>query len=412
MREFVAFEEARRLVLEAASVHRPAERVPLSAALGRTLAEAVVSGGDLPAFDNSAMDGFAVRAADLDPLPATLRVAESLPAGVSPRQPVGPGTCSEIMTGAPLPMGADAVVPVEWTERVSEEAVRIVKAVSEGKHVRRAGEDVRHGEHLFEPGQPVTPPVVTLCALVGIVELKVHAVPRVAVIATGDELVEASGEPSLGQVRNANGPGLAAQVCAAGAEPVLTLHAPDERVALHAALDRAREADAVVLSGGVSVGRHDYVRPTLHEAGAELLFRGVRQRPGKPFAFGLLGGRPVFALPGNPTAAAVCFEAFVRPALARMAGRPQVGCLPAVLDEPVAKREGLHYLVRGCACVDPSGCLHACPSGPQTTGLYASFSRAACLIHLAEGAGDLPAGARVQIEMLPWATLDACSPES
>lgn len=402
---FIAFEAARRIVLETVRP-LPAERVPPEAALGRALAEPVVSGDDLPGFDNAAMDGFAVRAAGLDAIPAALRVVESLPAGRAPTQPLREGTCAEIMTGAPLPPGADAVVPVEWTERVDAATVRVLQVVPAGKHVRRAGEDVRRGERLFEAGQVVTPPTVTLCVLVGVAEVAVRAVPRVAVIATGNELVAAGRALQPGQVRNANGPGLAAQVRLAGAEPVLILHAPDDPAALREVLDQTREADVVVLSGGVSVGRHDHVRPVLHEAGAEVRFRGVRQRPGKPFTFAVLGGRPVFALPGNPTAAAVCFEAYVRPALAQMVGRAPAARFPARLEEPLPKRTGYHYLARARARVAPDGSLHARLGGPQATGRYAPFARANALLHLPEDAGDQPAGARVEIELLPWASLD------
>lgn len=411
MSDLLSFEDARRLVLASVSAG-PTERVPLAEALGRTLARAVESGEDQPAFDNSAMDGFAVRAGDLAEVPVALRVAESVAAGGVPGQPIGSGVCAEIMTGAPLPAGANAVVPVEWTERVDEATVRVLQAVPEGRHVRRAGEDVRHGDRLFEAGQPATPPVVTMCALVGVVEVAVYAVPRVAVIATGDELVEAGAERRAGQVRNANGPGLAAQVRSAGGEPAWTLHAADTPAALRAALDQTGTADVVVLAGGVSAGRHDHVRPVLRGAGADLLVHGVRQRPGKPFTFALLDGRPVFGLPGNPTSAAVCFEAYVRPALARMTGRPARGRLPAVLDEPVAKKEGFHHLLRGHVWVDPEGRLRARPVGQQASGFFVPFSRATGLIHIREDAGDLPAGARVEVEVLPWASLSALPPPS
>ena len=408
MSDLLAFDDARRLVLASVSAG-PSERAAPAAALGRTLARHVESGADLPAFDNSAMDGFAVRATDVAEAPVSLRVVESVAAGGVPGRPVESGACAEIMTGAPLPAGADAVVPVEWTERVEEGTVRILQAVPEGRHVRLTGEDVRRGDRLFEAGQPVTPPVVAMCALVGLVEVAVHAVPRVAVVATGDELVEAGADRQPGQVFNANGPGLAAQVRSAGGEPAWVLRADDTPAALRVSLEQVREADVVVFAGGVSAGRHDHVRPVLHAAGAELLVHGVRQRPGKPFTYARLGGRPVFGLPGNPTSAAVCFEAYVRPVLARLAGRPASPRLPAVLDERVSTKEGFHHLVRGHVWAGPDGQLRARPLGPQASGFFVPVSRATGLIHLPEDAGDLPAGSRVEVDVLPWAALSASS---
>ncbi len=404
MREFISVEEARALVLDEVTA-QPVERVPLAQAYGRTLAEPVVSRENIPPFDNAAMDGFAVRSADLTTLPASLRVVEDVRAGGMPSHSVAPGTCARIMTGAPVPEGADTVVPVEWTE-AGEDAgtVRILRVPPAGGHVRRAGEDVRAGETVLGAGAVVTPPVVGLLATLGYAEVAVRVPPRVAVVATGDELVPPEATPGPGQIRNANGPALAAQARAAGAEVLPPLHARDTLEDIRGAVERALEADVLVFSGGVSVGDYDFVKQVLDEMGLTLRFWKVRQRPGKPLAFGLLGGKPVFGLPGNPVSSAVCFEQYVRPALAKMLGRVEVlrPRLRAVLAAPAKKVAGLHYFARGVAATDADGCLTVRLSGPQGSHVYTSVVRANCLVHLPEALQDPEAGTLVDVEWLNW----------
>lgn len=403
MREFIAFEDARRLVLEAVP-RQPVTRVPLADALGLTLAEPVRSRDDIPPFANSAMDGYAVRTADLARLPATLRITEDLPAGTFPRRAVAAGTCARIMTGAPFPAGADAVAPVEWTTPGPDGTVQINRAPEPGQHVRPAGQDVARGEAVFAAGEVVTPPVVGMLATLGYGEVAVRVPPRVAVVATGDELVEAGETPGPGQIRDSNGPAVRAQVRTAGAVPLPPLRARDHLESIRAVVARALEADVLVFSGGVSVGQYDLVKKVLDEAGMELLFWKVRQRPGKPLAFGLLQGKPVFGLPGNPVSAAMCFEAYVRPALAQMLGRAEVvrPRHPATLSAPVRKVAGLHYFARGIAAFDAAGRLCVRDTGPQGSNLYSSVVRANCILHLPPEMEDPPVGTAVTIEWLPW----------
>ena len=402
MKTFISFHEARQIVLEHAS-EAGVEAVPLYEALGRTLAESAESREAIPPFDNAQMDGFAVQATDLTHAPARLRVTSDVPAGVAPEVDVRPGTCARIMTGAPIPPGADAVVPVEWTEADGTD-VRFNRSVEAGTYVRRAGEDVRPGEQVFVAGEVVTPPVIGMLAALGFSDVRVRVPPRVAVIATGDELVEAAETPGPGQIRNANGPALAAQVRTAGALPLPPDVARDTEKDTRRAIEQALEADVVVLSGGISMGERDVVQRVLRAMGAELLFWKVRQRPGKPLAFGLLGGRPVFALPGNPVSSAMGFEQYVRPALAKMLRRMSVlrPLYPATLAEPVAKKAGLHHFVRGRAAFTSDGALHVRPTGPQASNLYASVVRADCVIHLPEAMADPQPGTPVQIEWLAW----------
>ena len=403
MRTFIAVEEARKLVLEVVSA-APEERVGLSDVLGRTLAETVVSRETLPPFASSAMDGFAVRVADLAPLPTVLQVIDDIPAGVVPKRRMGAETCARIMTGAVFPEGADAVVPVEWTQPEGASRVRIEKAPEAGQFVRPAGQDVKEGDVVLHAGQIITPPVLGMLASLGMGEVSVRAVPSVAVITTGDELVPVDSVLARGQIRDSNGPALAAQVIAAGGRPLGPFHAHDTAESTREALETAEDADVMVVSGGVSMGERDVVRNVLDEAGWTPVFWKVRQRPGKPLAFGLLDGRPVFGLPGNPVSSSVCFEQYVRPALAKMLGRadPAGRISKAVLSEPIRKAAGLHHFVRGIAEEGADGRLRVRPTGLQGSNLYSSMAKADGFIHLPEALEDPPTGTEVDFEWLPW----------
>lgn len=403
METFITVEAARALVL-ANAPRGPVETVPLREAGGRTLARPVVGREAIPPFDNAGMDGYAVRTADLTALPAELLIIEDLPAGTFPTRRVDAGTCARIMTGAPFPEGADAVVPVEATAAAAPGRVRILKEVSVGQHVRRAGQDVRPGEEVLAAGTVVTPAAVGLLATLGFARVPVFGRPSVAIVATGDELVDVGATPGPGQIRNANGPALAAQVEAAGGRVAALLQARDDRDATRAVLAAARAADVLVFSGGVSMGAYDVVREVLEAGGTRFLFWKVRQRPGKPLAFGVLDGRPVFGLPGNPVSASVCFEQYVRPALAQMLGRRAVlpRLVPAVLAAATPKKAGLHHFTRGIATVGEDGRLMVRDTGGQASNLYTSLAKANCLLHLPEALEDPPAGTRVEIEWLPW----------
>ena len=292
------------------------ERVPLAEAAGRVLAEGVDAGRDLPPFDNSAMDGYAVRAADCGPqAPVSLAVLGTARAGAAGRSPLGPGQAVRIMTGAPLPEGADAVVPKEAAQDGGA-VVTLLRRPAPGAHVRRRGEDVRAGARLLRPGARLRPYEIALLAAQGLESAAVVRRPRVAVLATGDELTPGRAH---GKIHDSNGPAVCAALARWGAAPLPHGVAPDEPAALKAALARALAAsDALVVSGGVSVGDHDLTKAALDELGMELVFWKVAIKPGKPLLFGLWNGRPVFGLPGNPVAALVCAEEFVRPAVERL----------------------------------------------------------------------------------------------
>ena len=403
MKTFIAIEEARTIILDAVA-RGPEERVKLEAALGRTLAEPVISRDAIPPFDNSAMDGFAVRTGDLGRLPATLRIIEDIPAGSFPQRAVVAGTCARIMTGAPFPDGADAVVPVEWTEGDDDKTVQFNRAPEAGQHVRLSGKDVQVGERVIEAGEVITPPVVGMLATLGYPEVAVVARPRVAVISTGDELVDVGQSLDPGQIRDGNGPALAAQARSAGASVLPPLRAGDAQASIRAVIEEASGAQVLIFSGGVSVGEYDFVKQVLDDMGMELDFWKVRQRPGKPLAFGRLQDRIIFGLPGNPVSSSMCFEQYVRPALAKMLGRRTVlrARHPAVLAAPTRKVSGLHFFARGQAFFGEDGRLYARDTGPQASNLYSSVVRANCIIHLPEAMEEAETGTPVEVEWLVW----------
>src|SRR3954470_13820649 len=322
MADLISIAEARERVL-AAVRPLPAEDVPLDAALGRVLAEEVRSEADLPPFDSSAMDGFAVVAGPAGELPV---VGESR-AGRPAERPLSAGEAMRISTGAAVPEGADAVVPVERVETGTDGRV-LVPETQPGAHIRRAGEDVREGAPVIAAGTELDPAGVAVLAALGHARVRCGRVPRVAVLVTGDELVE-PGEPlGPGQIRDSNAYALSAQAVRAGARVTSRTIVRDERAATEEAFARAlQEADVVIGSGGVSVGPHDHVKPALAALGVEERFWGVRLKPGKPTWFGTApGGKLVFGLPGNPVSAMINFHLFARPALrALIRGDPSRG---------------------------------------------------------------------------------------
>jgi molybdopterin molybdotransferase len=296
-----------------------AERIDARRALGRVLAEPVVSGREIPPWPNSSMDGYAVRAADTDRAPVTLAVAGRITAGALPSRRLRPGEAMRIFTGAPLPDGADAVVPQEDVDAAGDR-VTITRPVAAGAYVRPRGEDVRGGDRVLDPGCAIGPAEIGLLATLGHSPVLVHRRPRVAILSTGNELAEFGSEPGPGQIPNTNTYTLMAQVTAAGGEPIDLGVAPDDLEAIAERLRWGMDADVLLSSAGVSVGELDLVREALTRAGAELHLWRVAMRPGKPITFGSLGDRLVFGLPGNPVSAMVTFELFVRPALRRLAG--------------------------------------------------------------------------------------------
>lgn len=397
--------EAQRRIL--ARVPRlPSERIPIGNALGRVTAEPVVSRLDLPPWNNSAMDGYAVRAADVR-AGQRVPVALDLPAGSAAGTVLPAGAAARIMTGAPLPDNADAIVPIETSAGPRGagayadpgEWVAFDRAPAPGHHVRRRGEDVRRGDTVVAAGEPFTPARIALAASVGAAEVVVHRRPSVTIVATGDELVEVerAGEPD--RIVNGNAYGLAAMVESAGGVVAGSLTVSDDEAALGEALGEALGSDAVVTVGGVSMGARDPVRPAFARAGVELEFWRVAMRPGGPTAFGVgAGGRPVFALPGNPVSALVTFELFVRPALRRMAGHRACfrRSIRARLTEAVEPTPGKATYLR-CR-IEPDGeGWRATPAGPQGSAVLSTLARADGLALVPAEAGRLEPGASVEV---------------
>ena len=348
----LSVDDARRAVLAELSAH-PAAPVPLADALGLCLSEPAAAAADSPPFAKATMDGYAVRAADCAAVPVELEVVEEVPAGSVPARPVGPGQCSKIMTGAPLPAGADAVVPVEVSERDGPDGRRVRLSPNSGPRpgaaVMARGAAVRAGQTVAEAGVPLTPAAIGVLAEHGFDPATCVPRLRVAVLSTGDEVVPASQTPGPGQIRDANGPLLAAAVRAAGAVPVPLGPVGDDEAALTAAVRRGLGCDAVIVSGGVSAGDFDLVPAALAACGVRAVFHGVNVKPGKPLWFGLHDGDgergetgpvPVFGLPGNPVSSLTGFELFVRPALRRLMGFADAEPVtrPATLSAPVANR--------------------------------------------------------------------------
>jgi molybdopterin molybdotransferase len=390
----IAIEEARRIVLEHV---RPldSERVRLDAAAGRVLAEDVTSAIDVPPFNSSAMDGFALVAGAA----AELELVGESRAGHPWDDPVRPGTAVRISTGAAVPTGASAVIPVERT-RASDSRVQ-VEETAEGANIRRAGEDVRAGDVVLERGMRLGPAELGVAASVGRAELLCSRTPRVALLVTGDELVTPGLPLEPGRIYSSNGYALAAQVQRAGGELVgwemVRDSAEGTRDAIAGALDAA---DMVIVSGGVSVGPHDHVKGALRELGVEERFWGVSLRPGKPTWFGTRQNVLAFGLPGNPVSAMVTFQLFARPALGALQGAdPAAPRASARLDEAVARHQRREQAVRVRLRHDEDG-LRAVPTGEQGSHILTSMVGADGLALIAAGEGEAPAGQRVEVELL------------
>jgi molybdopterin molybdotransferase len=378
----------------------PAERVPLAEALGRALAEDLVAPADLPAFDASTMDGYALRASDARRPGARLPVAFEVFAGQPAPAPLPKGACCRIFTGAPLPEGADAVEQQEEVRRAGGAAI-LARAAVRGRFVRRRGSDVARGAVAAPAGAELDPGTLALAAGLGRPELAVHRRPRVAILPTGDEVVPVGTVPAPGQIVETNGHALSAAVRAAGGDPLLLPIAADDPRALRRALAAARGADALVTTGGVSVGERDLVRAALLAAGARLDFWRVAMRPGKPFAFGRWGRTAVFGLPGNPTSALVTFELFARPALRALAGLPSSGRLrvEARLGTAQEKPAGLEVFLRARLARSRAG-LVAVPLRSQSSGDLSSAAGLDALAVLPAGRTRLGRGARVEVIVL------------
>ncbi len=376
----------------------PEEQIPVRDGLGRVLVRSLASDVDWPPFDTSAMDGYAVRLADASRPGAALAERRGLvAAGDPPGAPIAPGEAVRVMTGAPIPPGTDAVVPVERVRRDGG-AVVLEIAPAAGDHVRRRGESVAAGTPLLPPGRRLSAAEVALAALAGADPLTVRSRPRIAVAVTGNELVPTSSAPGPGQLRDSNGPMLAALCASRGYAATLSRAVADEDAAVRRLFREAgRGEDVLLTTGGVSAGDLDLLPERAERAGFAILFHGVAVRPGKPVAFGKRDGTLWFGLPGNPVSTSVCFHVFVRAALDALEGADPAGpeLVTAVLAKDLAQhgkretyRDALLELVGGEARV----------AALETRGSHdlAAHARANALIRVPAGAERLPAGSRVE----------------
>ena len=398
----LSVKEARQQMLNTIPV-LPTEKQEILNCGGYVLAEALHAQENIPPFDNSAMDGYAVRAADVqnasDAKPAVLSVVETIAAGYAPTKRVTAGQASRIMTGAMMPEGADAVVMQEVTQQDGDE-VKIFESIDQTGNVRFTGESVAEGQQVMGKGKHLRPPEVAMLASLNRPEVTVYRKPTVAIIATGDELM-LLGEPlEPGKIRESNRYGLYAQVEEAGGIPIDMGIAPDDEAEIERIFRAAlAKSDALITSGGVSVGEHDFVKNVLEKLG-EVNFWRVAMKPGKPQAYGISDGKPIFGLPGNPVSSLVVFELFVRPALLKMAGHTELlrPTFKATLTENITNKDGRVNYMRAIL-KESNGQYTAETTGPQGSGILHSLVLANGLITIPSGV-TLQAGEAVDAQFL------------
>lgn len=392
------FEDARDLII--ANVEPLGrERVHILASFGRVLGEDISAPWDMPQKDNSAMDGYAVLASDCAGI-VTLPVAGYRPAGASGVSTGKAGCAYKIGTGAPIPGGCDAVVPVEEVE-VSGKSVRITGPVRQGAHIRYRGEDVKRGTRVISAGSVIRPPEISMIASCGRAIVSVFRRPRVAIISTGDELIEVGESPTGGKIINSNSHSIAAAVSECGARAVNLGIAPDDEDSIREKMREGFRADALITSAGVSVGERDLVRKILDDLRVDHLFWKANIKPGKPIAFGVKEGKPVFSLPGNPVSALVTFEEFVRPALLKMSGRRDFTkpLVKATLREPIRKKPGRVEFLRVTVDVE-DGEYFIRVSGDQQSGILRTLVLANGLAYLPADRTSFDKGEKVGVHLL------------
>jgi molybdopterin molybdotransferase len=393
----IAIEEAQRMILEQIAPLET-EKVAVFQGLNRVTPENHIAPWDIPPADNSAMDGYAFcygTAAG-----ERFKVTGFLPAGETLSAPVPAGEAVRIMTGAPVPPGCDTVAPFEEVEAEGE-WITVGRSVRSGAHVRERGEDIRLGQTVIRAGSLLRPQEIGMLSAMGTTTVAVHRKARVAILSTGDELLEPGSTPAPGKIINSNSYSLAAQVLDAGGEPLLLGIAPDTLEGTCEKIKAGLNADLLVITGGVSVGDRDYVKMAIEELGGTVTFWKVDMKPGKPIACATLAGRTVFALPGNPVAAMVSFELFVRPSLLKAMGHRRVfrSTVRALLEEPAKNKGGRPHLMRGIVAVDREGIYRVSLTGSQSSGRLSSLIQGNGLIRL-EPEVSLAAGESVEVLLL------------
>jgi molybdopterin molybdotransferase len=371
------------------------ESVGLTSARGRILREDILADADSPPFDKAIRDGFAVRWQDVAAVPSVLEIVGESRAGQASGVEVRKGTCCEIMTGAPLPDGADAVVMVEHTERIDSRSVRILGSVREAEGLLRRSSEARAGERLLSAGRKIALADIGALASVGKAEVLVSAKPRVAILATGDELVEVRQQPESGQIRNSNSYTLHTQVVEAGAEPVLLGIGRDNHADLREKIGRGLQEDILLVSGGVSMGKYDFVEEIFAEFGVDVRFDKIAMKPGKPTVFGSRGDTFVFGLPGNPISTIVAFHMFVRPLISHLLKAEQSTTMAtAELDAP-ARRDSARTAIVPASVRFENGSFRIHTAPWKGSSDLAGMSRANALVVIPLGEGSMQPGERV-----------------
>lgn len=400
----ISVDEALNAILEKVSVLE-AEEVHILEAPGKALAQDIYSPNEIPPFTNSAMDGYAVIAGDTygasKEKPVVLEIIEDLPAGAVPSKKITGGKTAKIMTGAVLPEGADSVVMVEETES-ADGRVKIFSSVAKDENIRLAGEDVKKDSLVLKKGTYIKPAVVGMLASLGFSKVKAVRKPKVAVIATGDELIEPGERLTPGKIRNSNSYSISAQVLQLGAEPLNLGIARDNPEYIEKKIrEGLLKSDILITSAGVSVGEYDFVKDVMKKIGVEPVFWRIAMRPGKPLSFGIYEKKPVFGLPGNPTSSMISFDQFVRPAILKMAGFSDFKrrYVMAVLKEDIKKRKDLRHFIR-VILSEEKGEWTAATTGPQGSGILTSMVLANGLLILPEELEIARAGTKLPVQLI------------